>query len=117
LAFRFPPMARALNDIGIIPGDRQTAIDLLKRGELVGLGPGGMREALRSSKSKYQFDWADRLGFVWVSMLSGAPILLAACPSADDIYTVYDTPLTSWAYKNHHLPLPLFRGLGLSVLP
>lgn len=117
LLFRAPAMARALREIGVIPGDRVAAVDLLRAGEIVGLGPGGMREALRSSKEKYRFDWSGRFGFVWVSLMSGAPIVLAACPGADDVYTVYDSPVTSWAYRRLHFPLPFFRGLGLTIVP
>lgn len=117
LLFRIPWVGDAFREVGVVPGKRDTAIEILKRGDLLGLGPGGMREGLRSSKDKYQFDWAGRYGFVWVSLLSGAPIVLAACPSADDVFTVYETSITAWIYKQFHFPLPFFRGLGPSVLP
>ena len=45
------------------------------------------------------------------------PIMLAACPSADDIYSVADTQITPWMYDQYHLPLPLFRGLGPTIMP
>ena len=117
LMFKLPWLGAKLREVGMIPRDRASAVELLRQGEIVGLGPGGMREALRSSDDKYRFDWAGRLGFVWVSMMSGAPIIVGACPTADDIYTVYRNPLTPWLYKRFKLPLPLFRGRGPTPLP
>jgi hypothetical protein len=117
LMFRVPWIGDGFRSINVVPGRRGAAQELLASGELVGLGPGGMREAVRSSHRKYEFDWRDRLGFVWVSLLAGAPIILAACPTADEIYTVYETRATNWFYQRFHLPLPLFRGRGPTPLP
>jgi 1-acyl-sn-glycerol-3-phosphate acyltransferase len=115
--FRIPLVRDVAREIGLVAGDRETVIEMLRSGEIIGLGPGGMREAIRSSRDKYKFDWTGRLGFVWVSMLAGVPIVLAACPGADDIYTVYDSPLTVAAYRRLKVPLPLFRGIGPTPLP
>ncbi|MCA9704281.1 MAG: 1-acyl-sn-glycerol-3-phosphate acyltransferase [Myxococcales bacterium] len=117
LIFKVPVVGTALREVGVVPGKRDAALEILGRGDLLGLGPGGMREALRSSRRKYEFDWDGRMGFVWVAMTAGVPIVLAACPSADDIYTVADLPVTSWMYDRYHLPLPLFRGLGPTLVP
>ena len=117
LMFKVPWLGDRLREVRMIPRDRQTAVDLLRRGEIIGLGPGGMREALRSSEERYRFDWSGRLGFVWVSIASGAPIIVGACPAADDIYTVYKNPLTPWLYQRFKLPLPVFRGRGPTPLP
>jgi len=117
LMFRIPFLGTAMREIGLISRDRDAVVELLRKGEIVGLGPGGMRESVRSSRHKYRFDWTGRLGFVRVSMLSGAPIVLAACPKADDIYTVYDSPATAWAYRRLKIPLVLFRGVGPTLVP
>jgi 1-acyl-sn-glycerol-3-phosphate acyltransferase len=116
--FKTPIVGTVFTEMGFIDGTREGTRAILSRGELVGLAPGGMREALRSSREKYQFDWRGRLGFVWVSLLSGAPIVLAACPRSDDIYDVLPNPFTPWAYDKFRVPLPLFRGrAGISPLP
>jgi 1-acyl-sn-glycerol-3-phosphate acyltransferase len=117
LMFKIPWLGAKLREVGMISGDRELTVELLKRGEIVGLGPGGMREALRPSHDKYRFDWSGRLGFVKVSILAQAPIIVAACPAADDIFTVYKTSLTPWLYRAFKVPLPIFRGRGLSPLP
>ena len=117
LMFRNPTIGGMLRDIGIVPGKRDAALDILRRGDLLGLGPGGMREALRGPGQKYTFDWTGRKGFVWVALKTGTPIVLAACPAADDIFHVYESELTPKMYQKYHLPLPFFRGLGPSLVP
>ena len=42
-------------------------------GELVGLAPGGAREALFDRK--LEVDWAGREGFAQVALLAGVPII------------------------------------------
>jgi hypothetical protein len=48
---------------------------------------------------------------------SGVPIVLAACPAADDIYDVAPSHVTAWAYKTLKVPLFFARGLGYSPIP
>ncbi|WP_428266824.1 lysophospholipid acyltransferase family protein [Haliangium sp.] len=115
--FRTPVLGRLFTDMGFVNGTREGVLQMLARGDLIGLAPGGMRESLRSSRRKYQVDWARRRGFVWLAVHARCPIVLAACPRADDIFHVYDNPLTPLAYAHARVPLPLFRGRGLSPLP
>jgi hypothetical protein len=117
LLLKFPLVGSIFRECNFIDGSRSAAIDLLKQGELLGVVPGGMREALRSTKDKYKVDWQGRLGFVWASVLSGAPIILGACPRADDIYDVADLEWTRKAYKRFKIPLALVRGLGSTPIP
>jgi 1-acyl-sn-glycerol-3-phosphate acyltransferase len=114
--FRTPVLGRVCTELGFVNGTRENAMRLLREGELVGTAPGGMREGLRSSKEKYRFDWTGRLGFVWMSMLTGTPIVLTACPAGDDLFDVADISLTPWVYERFHFPMPFFRGhRGLPV--
>ncbi len=117
LIFQNPVTARIAHAAHLIPGNRESATTLLREGEVVGLGPGGMREALRSSKERYRVDWEGRYGFVRVALAAGVPIVLAACPAADELFHVYDVPFTKAVYARHHLPAPLFRGFGPTLLP
>jgi 1-acyl-sn-glycerol-3-phosphate acyltransferase len=112
-----PGVGAMFRGAGFVEGSREGAVGILQRGELLGVVPGGMREGLRSSRDRYRVDWRGRTGFVWVSMLSGAPIILAACPRADDIYDVRDSRVTGWVYERFRLPLPIFRGLGPTLIP
>ena len=117
LILKTPGLGPFMRNLRATDGSRAELAAALAQGELVGLAPGGMREGLRLRRPKYDVDWERRTGFVRLSALTGVPILLAACPRADDIYTVYENPLTSWAYRTFKLPLPAFRGLGPTLLP
>ena len=117
LIFRTPGLGRFFREVGFVEGTREATIQMLKKGELIGLAPGGMRESLRSSKEKYRFDWTGRTGFVQVAMRAGAPIVLAACPRSDDCYDVLPNPMTPWVYEHFKLPLPIARGRWFTALP
>ena len=52
-----------------------------------------------------------------MSLETGAPIVLAACPRADDIYKVYENAVTKLIYKKLKLPFFLARGLGPTAIP
>jgi hypothetical protein len=44
-------------------------------------------------------------------------MIFGAVPAADDIFRVYASRLTDSIYHRFHLPVPLLRGRGLSLLP
>ena len=81
------------------------------------LSPGGMRESLRPSTQRYRISWEGRLGFARLAIRAQVPVILAACPAADDIYTVYENPLTELVYQRFKWPLPIAHGLGPTALP
>ena len=112
-----PVVGDALREVGFIDGDRSAIVDALRGGNMVAVSPGGMRESLRPSTRKRQVDWSGRTGFVRVSMLAGAPIVLAACPRGDDIFDVRESRLTNLVYRHTKLPLPIMLGWGPTLLP
>ena len=114
--FKTPGLGRVFREMGFVSSSRKDLVAKLKEGELVGIAPGGTRDMLRGEHEKYQFDWSDRSGFIWVSIMSEAPIILAACPRGDDIFEVIDNPVTPLVYDKLRVPLPLFRGrFGLPI--
>lgn len=115
--FKNVKIAEFMKSIGAIEGSPDDAVELLKSGEIVCVAPGGMREALRPTSERYQVLWSKRKGFAKVAYLSGAPVVLAACPKADDIYELYPNLVTPWAYKTFKIPLPLLRGLAFTPFP
>jgi 1-acyl-sn-glycerol-3-phosphate acyltransferase len=117
LIFKTPGLGQFMTDVGFVEGTREATIKMLEQGELIGLAPGGMRESLRGSNEKYQFDWTGRTGFVNVAMRAGAPIILAACPMSDDVYRVLPNPLTPFLYERFKVPLPIARGRWGTVIP
>jgi len=117
LLLNTPIVGKAFREFGFVEGTRTEAARILSEGNLLGVVPGGMREALRPSNAKYRVDWRGRTGFVWASLLSGAPIILAACPRADDIFEVADVKLTQRIYERFKVPMALFHGIGPTPLP
>ena len=117
LLFKLPVTKDLAPEIGLVPASHENAKELLENEELLAIAPGGMRESLRPSHERYNVRWGKRKGFVRLAIETGTPIVLAACPSADRIFKVYENPLTALAYKKFKFPLPIFRGWGLSMVP
>ena len=117
LIFKTPGLRRFARKVGIVPASPDHGEELLRRGRLVVVAPGGMREALRPSDERYSLKWDRRKGFVRLALRAQAPIVLAACPDADRLYHVYENDLTKRIYKEFRMPIPLIRGWGLSLIP
>ncbi len=112
-----PGLGELMEKLGGIMGSQETAASLLNNGEIIYLAPGGMRESLRPSSERYQILWNRRRGFARLSLETGAPIVLAACPKADDIFKVYDNSFTKLIYKHLRLPFFFARGIGPTAIP
>ena len=118
LIFKTPLLKNLAHRLGIVEGSMDDGIELLRdNGELVAVAPGGMREALRPREERYRIDWRGREGFARLAFEAQVPIILAACPAADDLYTLYDNVFTRFVYKKMRMPLPMLRGLGPTLLP
>lgn len=117
LIFKVAGLREAAGLFGIVEGNHQEARTLLTQSHLVGVAPGGMMEALRSSAERYQLRWQTRTGFVRLAIECQTPIVLAACPRADDLYTIAPSRLTRFVYDTFKFPLPIAWGVGYSVLP
>lgn len=115
--FDVPGLRALVAAAGIVPASPEAGERLLREGHLVGVAPGGMREALRPSRERGQVRWEKRKGFVRLALRVGAPIVPVACPAADDLYTVYESRLTKVIYRRLHFPVPFARGLGPTWIP
>jgi 1-acyl-sn-glycerol-3-phosphate acyltransferase len=117
LFFKVPLLGEMCTLFGAQEGSPENAESLLKRGEIVTVAPGGMREALRPSNERYQIRWQSRRGFVRLAMKARSPIVLAACPRADDLYRVYPSYTTAWFYQHFRIPFFFARGVGPTLIP
>jgi len=115
--FRTPVVGQMAEQFGVVPGSPQSALSLLEKGQLVVVAPGGMREALRSTRDRYQVLWRKRQGFARLAIQAQCPVILAACPRADDIYQVRDSRFTRSVYKYLKLPVPMVTGFGPTLIP
>jgi 1-acyl-sn-glycerol-3-phosphate acyltransferase len=117
LLFKIPVLNELMTDAGMVNSSMETARLELAREHVVGLAPGGMREAIRPTTEKYKVRWGKRKGFVRLAMSAQCPVILAACPRADDIYTVSTGWMTELAYDRFKIPLAFVRGAGGTLLP
>ena len=115
--FRFPRVAAWLRRLGLTEASHANADAALRDGRLVCVAPGGMREALRPSTQRRRVLWQKRHGFVELAVRTRSPVILAACPNADDLFEVRPTFLTKFLYKAAHLPFAVVRGWGPTLLP
>jgi hypothetical protein len=51
----------------IIPGSIESCVAVLRRGDLLCVSPGGVREALFADPDHYNMIWGERLGFAKAS--------------------------------------------------
>jgi len=117
LFFKVPGVSHLATKAGLVEASRENARALLNDGELVIVLPGGMKEAIKPSTEKYEFQWDTRKGFVRMALETGATMVMGACPAADDIYTVYGNPITRAAYDYLRLPAPVFAGRYYTGIP
>ncbi|HET6344238.1 MAG TPA: lysophospholipid acyltransferase family protein [Myxococcota bacterium] len=117
LIFRLPILSDLARNLGAVQGDPGAARRLLGDGEIVMVAPGGMREALRSSAERYQIAWGNRMGFARLALESGTRLIPAACPAADDLYTVVPNRVTRYLYDTFRVPVPLMHGVGPTPIP
>ena len=117
LIFKLPFLPDWADEIGIHRARPETGQSLLADGHLLGVAPGGMREALRPSTEKFQIRWHKRQGFARLAVETGVPVVLCACPAADEIFSLYSSYLTKLSYRYLKIPVPIVRGLGPSLIP
>jgi 1-acyl-sn-glycerol-3-phosphate acyltransferase len=115
--FRTPGLGELARRVGVVEADPGAARSLLDQNEIVVVAPGGMQEALRSSDRRYELTWSRRRGFVRLAIQARAPLVLAACPRADDVFTIYENKLTDAVYERFRWPAPLLRGLAGLPIP
>ncbi|MEL6187383.1 MAG: lysophospholipid acyltransferase family protein [Myxococcota bacterium] len=108
--FEVPGFARLAERLDVRRASPEAGRELLAQGHVVMVAPGGMWEALRPSTERYQVRWDNRKGFVRLALEAQVPLVLAACPRADDLFDVESHPLTEWVYDTFRLPLPMVKG-------
>lgn len=115
--FQIAGLAGWARAIGHVPASPEAGEQALRAGQILAVAPGGMWEALRPRTERRTTRWGQRRGFARLALRAGAPLVVAAVPAADDLYTVYPSRLTDSLYQQAHWPLPVVRGRGPTLLP
>lgn len=120
LIFERPAVGERLARWGVVEGTPYQARRRFLAGDLVGVFPGGSREAWKPHTQRRQLLWEGRDGFARVAFKSNVPIIPVASPAADDLVWVLNDAM-GWGERvlgaRRRLPLPVVLGLGLLPFP
>ena len=124
--FKIPGWRDALTRMGVVEGTRDITSELMRRGELVMVFPGGGREVNKRKNEQYKLVWKNRLGFARLAIQHGYPIVPFASVGAEhgidivlDNESLLLAPVQFLSKKVLGTPdgPPLVRGVGLSPVP
>ncbi|MCX7958647.1 MAG: acyltransferase family protein [Deltaproteobacteria bacterium] len=114
IIFSVPFLREFFLSVGIVDGNRENAMRILKKGGLLMVMPGGAKEGIKKPEEKYRLNWEGRTGFIRIAQESGAPVILSFCYGIDDIY---EWVLQKTGRKTEEIGVPLFVGLGILPIP
>jgi 1-acyl-sn-glycerol-3-phosphate acyltransferase len=124
--FKIPVWRDVLTACGVVEGTRAITAELMRRGEVILVYPGGGREVAKRRGEKYQLIWKERMGFARLAVEHGYPIVPFAAVGAEeavDIVVDGDSPLLApvrlFAEKllGSKEAMPITRGIGLTPIP
>src|SRR5262245_3733479 len=117
-----PFLAPARAKHGEIRANPENAERVLKKGELVGVFPEGVKGVGKRFRERYKLARFGRGGFVRIALRTGAPIVPCAVVGAEEIHPVIAK--ADWVGRPFGLPyfpitptFPLLGALGLLPLP
>ena len=115
LVFQVPGLREITRATGNARADREATLDLLRRGELVGVFPEGFKGIGKGWKKRYQLQRFGRGGFVEMAMEVGCPIIPVAIVGAEEAYPmIADVPAIAKLFDLPYFPItPTFPLLGL----
>lgn len=124
--FKIPGWRDVMMRYGVVEGTRAVTSELMRRGDLVMVFPGGGREVYKRKNEQYKLVWKNRLGFARLAIQHGYPIVPFASVGAEhgmDILLDADNPLlapvrllTEKLLGTPDTP-PIIRGVGLTPVP
>lgn len=107
--FAVPLLNQLLTRVGAVPGEREVAVELLRRGELCVCYPGGTRDSFKTPAARYQLQWTGRAGFAWAAAQAQAPIIPIAAIGPDDVFpTLSEQGVVSIPFIDPNTAAPLF---------
>ena len=117
--FKTPGLAWFARAVGGVSAEKEVALKMLKEGRLVGVSPGGTREAISGRKNNYRLVWGNRMGFAKLALESGAPIIPGFTENVEGLYHApfADHPFFQNLYEKTRLPLVPIIGLGPLPFP
>ncbi len=116
---RTPGLAWFTKAVGGVAATREEATKLLQQGVLVGVAPGGVREAIAGSERNYQLVWGNRQGFAKMALAANVPIIPGFTQNVEGLYKapLASLPFFQRLYEMTRLPLVPIVGLGPLPFP
>ncbi|MCC7404914.1 MAG: acyltransferase family protein [Bdellovibrionales bacterium] len=117
--FKIPGLNWLLESVGAVPGDPELATELLKQGFVVGVSPGGVREAIAGGERDYELVWGQRQGFARVALAAKAPVIPAFTRNVEGLYRApfASSRLVQALYEKTRWPIVPIVGLGPLPFP
>ena len=122
LVFRVPGLKQITRTAGNARADREETLELLHKGELVGVFPEGYKGIGKGFQKRYQLQRFGRGGFVETAMEVGCPIIPVAIVGAEEAYPmIADVKPIANLFQLPYFPItpffPLLGPLGAIPLP
>ncbi|KAJ4936403.1 hypothetical protein JOQ06_000999 [Pogonophryne albipinna] len=111
LLFKIPGFKLLLEVFSVIHGPQEECVRALRNGHLLGISPGGVREALFSDET-YPLLWGKRRGFAQVAIDSQVPIIPMFTQNVREGFRSLGTlRFFRWLYERFRLPAaPVYGG-------
>ena len=103
--------------VGGIEGHREEALRLLKEGHLIGVAPGGVKEAIKGSSKNYQLVWGKRKGFAELALAAQCPIVPGFTENVESLYKAPGVGHSFFQNLYHKTKWPIIPLVGLGPLP
>ncbi|XP_042163614.1 transmembrane protein 68 isoform X3 [Oncorhynchus tshawytscha] len=109
--FKVPGFKLLLEVFSVIHGPQQECVKALKSGHLLGISPGGVREALLSDET-YPLLWGKRKGFAQVAIDSKVPIIPMFTQNVREGFrSLGGLSFFRWSYEKFRVPMaPVYGG-------
>lgn len=117
--FKTPGLKQLTQAVGGIVAEREVALQVLREGHIVGVSPGGTKEAISGNKNHYQLVWGGRKGFAELAIQAQVPIIPGFTQNIEGAYKTVgaDRPFFQNLYQKTRLPLVPIYGLGPLPFP
>ncbi|XP_044862667.1 transmembrane protein 68-like isoform X2 [Mauremys mutica] len=113
---KLPGIQLYLNLLPGVHSGRDESVEILKKGNLLSVAPGGAREALFSDEN-YNLLWGNRKGFAQVAIDAKVPIIpLFTQNIREGCWTLGKIGFFRWFYERSRLPLiPVYGGFPVKL--
>ena len=122
LVWQMPVISHLARKSGNAVANEDDALELLRRGELVGVFPEGFKGVGKGWSERYKLQRFGRGGFIEVALRANVPIIPVAIVGAEETFPmIADAKLLAKALGFPYFPItptfPLFGPLGMLPLP